>query len=180
MIATSEPQAWRYGHLVVVSRSNPTLPHRCIISNQSGASSERVRRAYSFGDEGGNFLGIPMSYKLLHSLFRMKLFTIEFSLSTGIRIRSTVISILSLVVSASSLSVFMAGILSGQVPPPLQLVAPAAIVCILGIWSYARSYMILEIVGADESCIYLRGAGQRLLASLEQYQPGERTDLSKR
>lgn len=165
MSSADESPAWRDGNMLVLLRSTPVAPDRCIVTNELVFGRSKISRQLSWGSEGP-VKWMPAKIKILWALADMKFITVTFGLSAKAR----AIRCVALVLSAACLGVgallFVEGLKRGGVPPPMGYLGGGAALIAVALTLFANTYSIIDIVVVDEEFVWLRGAKKAFLESL--------------
>lgn len=160
---------WREGDLIVIKRESTQFPNRCIKTNEELGKGSHITRRLSFGDHNISNPFVPLIYKITHSLIDMGTVTIRFGLNNELKVLYRFTSLLLGSIGLGASYLFIYGLSTGQVPPPLQLVAPAGCIILLSLWATSRAFMLIEISQMNEEHIWIHGAGEAFLSSLPEF-----------
>lgn len=165
MPLVNKTSAWRDGDLLVLRRSAPITPDRCIITNEHVFSRAKCIRRLSWG--GGKVTRwMPIKIKLLWSLANMKFVTVTFGLSDKARAIRHGILLFSAACLVIGAGLFVKGLEIGGVPPPMGYLGGGAALLIVSLTLLANTYSIIDIVAMDDDLVWLRGAKKPFLDSL--------------
>lgn len=176
MPSVNEILAWRDGDLLVLRRSSPTAPDRCIVTNELVFGRSKISRRLSWGSDGPASW-IPTKIKLLWALANMKLITVTFGLSGKVKAARYSILVLSAVCVVIGIGLFVEGLQKGGVPPPMGYLGGGAALIAVALTLSVNTYSIIDIVAMDEEFVWLRGAKKPFLASLPLFSKNKEPNL---
>ena len=131
--------------------------------------NRRLCRRLSWGSEGSGDYWVPILFQLSFSLVDMGRVTVRFGLSgTHHILRHALMGLCIGSITAGSI-LFMNGIKSGEIPPPMLPLGAGAILIVIALTVLSNTYSIISIVLMDDDFVWIRGPKEPFLNSLPEF-----------
>jgi hypothetical protein len=164
---SQRPVAWRDGEFLVLARSAPIAPPRCIFTNEEVLEDRKVRRQLSWGGNNPSKLWLPTKFQILWALGGMKFLTVEFGISNRIRMRQRWALGLGILAIVAGCGLFGYGLQRGF-PPPMALLGTGAAMVVIALTFVTNTYTGIYIYAMDSEHVWLQGAKRPFLDSLPE------------
>ena len=171
--------AWRDGAFLVLRKANSEAPSRCIITNRPVFENRRLSRRLSWGNEGPSGCWVPMLFKVSFSLIDIGRVTVRFGLDGTHHVLRYALMCLCVGLIAIGGHLFLGGIQSGVVPPPMLPLGGGAALIVIALTVLVNTYSIISIVLMDDDFVWIRGPKEPFLSSLPAFPRNDPDAISK-